>query len=133
MIIDGESAVLGRLSSYVAKQLLKGESVTIINAEKVIITGSRKLIEDRYIKRRDIGGPHHGPFFPKKPDLIVRRSIRGMLPYKKGRGAAALRKLRVQIGSPSALAEEPKKLTRDVKTRFITVGALAKRLGWMNK
>ena len=43
-IIDGKNAILGRLASDTAKRLLSGETVEIINAKDVIITGN--LTED---------------------------------------------------------------------------------------
>ena len=43
-IIDGTNAVLGRLASYVAKKVLKGEEVIILNCEHILITGNKKSI-----------------------------------------------------------------------------------------
>ena len=127
MIIDGKNAVLGRLAVGTAKKLMAGEEVQIFNAEKVIITGSPNLIKEKYLARRARGNPHHGPFFPRMPHLIVRRTIRGMLPYKTNKGRAAFRKLRVHIGAPTEKAET---MTKTIRSRYITVGELAKRLGW---
>lgn len=131
MIIDGTNAVLGRTASHVAKQLLKGESVIIVNAERMIITGNKKQITEKYLNRRRIGSKHHGPFFPKMPGLIVRRSIRGMLPKTK-KGVASFRRLKVHVGVPAELAGKEMKnaALKEVKTGFITVGNLAKSLGW---
>ena len=47
-IIDGKNAVLGRLASYAAKEALKGENIIILNCEKVIVTGNRKNIRERF-------------------------------------------------------------------------------------
>lgn len=102
MIIDAEDAILGRLSSFVAKHLIKGENVDIINAERAIITGNPEATEKKYFDRTQRGSPQHGPFYPSTPNLMVRRSIRGMLPYKKPSGMAAFKKLRVYSGSPKA-------------------------------
>lgn len=131
MIIDGKNAVLGRLSSYVAKQLLNGKEIKIVNAEKIIITGNPKRIVGKYLKRRRIGSPQHGPFFPKKPDLIVRRAIRGMLPYKTGRGRSAIKRLRVFISVPDNLkCKEMMTMEKEIETEFITIEKLAKSIGW---
>jgi large subunit ribosomal protein L13 len=67
MIVDGTGLVLGRLAAFVAKQLLLGEKVDIINSEKVIITGSKQDILSKYKQRRDRGTPSRGPFFPREP------------------------------------------------------------------
>ena len=129
MIIDGTNAILGRLASHAAKMLLKGEEVTIVNAERIIITGVKKKIVGKYLKRRRIGSPQHGPFFPTKPDLIVRRTIRGMLPYKTARGRVALKKLRVYVSKPEEI-KGAKSLAKEIRTSYITVEELAKNLGW---
>ena len=50
MIINGKNAVLGRLASSVARELLKGEEVTVTNAGKIIITGDEKKIVAKYTK-----------------------------------------------------------------------------------
>ena len=130
-IIDGKNAVLGRLSTAVAKQLIRGESITVVNAGKIIITGSPKKITRDYLKKRRMGSPQHGPFYPKKPDLIVRRTIRGMLPKTK-KGRNSLKRLKVHISIPKELEnKESKKMEmRDVKINFIDLEELSKALGW---
>ena len=100
-IVDGKDLILGRLSSVVAKKLLNGENVVVLNAEKIIISGKNKPIIKKYMERVVRGDPYHGPFFPRMPDKIVYRAIRGMLPYKKPRGRNALKKLRVCIDIPN--------------------------------
>src|SRR3989338_3616367 len=124
-IIDGKNAVLGRVASHTAKQLLKGEEGAIGNADKIIITGRKKDIVNKYLARRRRGSPQHGPFFPKNSDAIVRRTIRGMLPKTK-KGREALKKLTVI----KAAKENAKQLEeKEIKTAYITVGELAKTLG----
>ncbi len=100
MIIDGSNLILGRLATYVAKRALEGESITILNCEKIIITGNKKVLLSKFKERIDRGHPYHGPFFPKMPDRIVRRAIRGMLPYKQERGRNAFKHIRCFIGIP---------------------------------
>ena len=39
-VVDAEGAILGRLASKVAKRLLTGETVDIVNVEKIVISGS---------------------------------------------------------------------------------------------
>ena len=134
-VFDAKNAVLGRLASATARQLLAGEEVAIVNTEKSIITGDPKVTVIKYIERRQRGTPQHGPFFPTQPHTIVRRAIRGMLPYKTPKGRVAMKKLRVYIGVPEQLADKgtesvAKKL---IKSDFITVGELARILGWRTK
>ena len=128
MIIDGKDAVLGRLSSMSAKKLMKGEEVVIINADKVIVTGRPNDIKQEYIAKRRIGSPQHGPFFPRQPNMIVRRTIRGMLPYKTDKGRAAFKKLRVYNGDNGMQGESI--AVKTVKTKFMTMGEVGKILGW---
>lgn len=134
MLVDGTNSVLGRMATQIAKTLLKGEEVSIVNADKVIITGSPDRIVGEYLKKKTIGSPQHGPFFPRKPELIVRRTIRGMLPYKTRKGREAFKKLRVYVNIPEELAGEAGKAkplaAKEIKTDYITIGKLARSLGW---
>ena len=129
IVIDGKNAILGRLASHAAKQLLNGVDVSIVNAEKIIITGNPKSIKEKYHVKRMRGSAHHGPFFPKHPDLIVRRTIRSMLPYKTNRGRNAFKRLRVCIGMPEGTGEV-QKMEASIKSNYITVGKVAEALGW---
>ena len=132
MIINGKNAVLGRLASLSAKKLLSGEEIVIVNAEKVIITGRPTQIRAKYIARRQIGSPQHGPFYPKEPHAIVRRTIRGMMPKEK-KGRAAFKKLRVYAGVPHGMQEGESLAVKTITSNFMTVGDLAKTLGWQSK
>ena len=83
MLIDGTNLILGRIATVAAKRALEGETISIVNCEKIIITGSPRRLYEKFKEMQDKGGPYKGPFFPKMPDRIVKRVIRGMLPYKK--------------------------------------------------
>lgn len=126
LIFDADGAVLGRLASQVAKTLLKGEEVVVINAEKAVITGSPKFVKERYLEKLRIGSPQHGPYTPRRADLIVQRAIRGMLPYTKSRGEAAFKKLRVYKGTPAGVKGEIKSMKREIHSRFMIVGELSR-------
>ncbi len=109
MIIDGKDQILGRMASVAAKKLLEGEEVFIVNAEEVVITGNKDYFFDLYKKRaqfKDVANPLRGSFFPKRSDRIVRRSIRGMLPWKKDKGKQAYKRLKVYVGVPEELSEK---------------------------
>ena len=131
-VINGENLVLGRMASQVAKRLLNGEEIHIVNAEKVVITGTRDSILDQWNFKRDVGTRRKGPYYPRTPHMIVKRTVRGMVGHRWPRGRAAYHRLKVWIGVPDELANEPlttleKASTRT--TRYMTVGALAKDLG----
>jgi large subunit ribosomal protein L13 len=120
-----------RLASLAAKMLLKGEQIKIINAENVIITGNPSAIVKEYKQFKGIGSPQHGPFYPRRPDMLVKRTVRGMLPKTK-RGRAALKKLRVHTGNPDSEKGE-KIAARQIRSSYVTAGNLAKQLGWTRR
>jgi large subunit ribosomal protein L13 len=135
-IIDASDLVLGRLASKVAKMLLEGETVVIVNAKSAIISGRKRSIVKRYKDFLEVGGgPRYGPFHPRRPDTILRRTIRGMLPRTKERGRKAFKRLRVYIGLPEELRDRlietlPEARLRDPKAPYMRLGELAKEIGW---
>lgn len=135
--MNAENKVLGRLASFVAKQALLGNEVYVVNVEKCVLSGDRRYLIEFYVQRRQRGrSPRWGPKYPKRPDLIFRRAVRGMLPYKKEKGKKALRKVKAFIGMP----EEFKKVEFiDLKKfdaskfkipKYIYLEDLCKELGW---
>jgi large subunit ribosomal protein L13 len=94
VVIDAKHGILGRVASFAAKQALKGFSVAIINTDDVLVTGRiRWVIEEYQTKRKRGGSAQNGPNFPSDPARIVKRTVRGMLPYKQGRGLEALKRV----------------------------------------
>ena len=102
-VIDASSHILGRLSSKIAKRLLNGERIVVVNAEKAVITGDRYMVFERYKEKYDRGSKEKGPYFPRHPEKIFKRTVRGMLPWKSSRGREAYRRLRVFMGVPEEL------------------------------
>jgi large subunit ribosomal protein L13 len=135
MIVDATGLVLGRLASLTAKSLLSGEEVKIVNAEKAIITGERDAIFAEYGQTRARGHKERGPYFPRRPEMILKRTVRGMLPYKMRRGRDAFSRLRIYVGIPRELKGMPIEQPEGAKMRtasndkYIELGALSKRLG----
>ncbi len=130
--IDAEGAILGRIATHAAKRLLDGEDIIIVNSEKAIITGRRKEIKQRYTQKREVGTYRKGPFFPRMPDRLVKRTIRGMIPYQKPHGRAAYKRLKCYIGIPEAAEKQKLETIKDAEKQpveFITVGELSKSLG----
>ena len=70
IVYDAENQILGRMSSVIAKQLLKGETVFVVNAEKAVLAGSPRFKKEKYMQKYKRGDTFHGPFFPKQPDRI---------------------------------------------------------------
>ncbi len=134
IVIDGTDAPLGRLASYVAKQLLKGESVVIVNAENIVISGDPDFVYQRYKHRIDLvthRNPQvNSPKYPRTVVGIVKRTVRGMLPRWRKRGRDALKRLEVWRGVPKEYEDiEPVKLDVRLPRFYIRLGDLAKRLG----
>ena len=133
--IDGKDLYLGRMASVLAKRLLKGETIDLVNCEKIRISGNKKSIYQRFKGRIDlhsIVNPRtYGPKYPKTPERLVKRSIRGMLPYDRTKGRLAFGRLKVHYGYPEDAkdVETIDGAKSDNITRFITVYDLCKNLG----
>ncbi len=96
IVVDGTNLIAGRLASHVAKLLLKGNRVSIVNCEEIMISGTRSNIIKEYkdfLKIASIIHPDHGPFHPRRPDTIITRMIRGMLPRKNHQGLLLIKDL----------------------------------------
>jgi len=119
VVIDASGAVAGRLASKVAKMLLEGKKVYVVNIEKAVVTGKRKrVIEDfkrRLEVRSNVNPRRHGPFWPRSPEGIFRRMVRGMIPRRKPKGKEAFRRLRVYRGVPPELRSREHVKLEDVR------------------
>ncbi len=134
MIIDAKDQVLGRLANFAAKKALLGENIDIINCEKAVITGSKPYILRKHKRRKGLGQPTRGPFFPRRPDMFVRRVVRGMLPFKKERGKIAYSRIKCYIGAPEKLTGKilkPEKahISKLTSLKYMYVEELCKLLG----
>jgi len=131
-IIDAEGAVLGRLCTTVAKRLLKGEDIVVVNSEKAIVTGKKTMIKEHYKHEREVGTYRKGPFYPRMPDRIVKRCVRGMIPYQTPHGRAAFKRLRCYIGVPKDYQNQSvEKITTAEKhpAEYMTMQEIAQFLG----
>lgn len=126
-IVDGEGAVLGRLASYVAKEALRGDTISIINSEKVIITGGKKWISSEFIRKRKMAGSgHKGPRHSRPAHMIIKKTIRGMLPdHREGRGRDAFKRIKCYKGVPEEFKDKKIiKLKSKEKNKFVKVGEI---------
>lgn len=135
-VINAEGLILGRLSSHVAKRLRNGEEIVILNAEKAIISGRRKQLVEFYAHRRTRGASQtkaKGPFYPRTSDAILKRTVRGMVEYKKPTGRAALKRLRVYLGVPKEFKDAKMETLETAKkphlAKFVHLGDISKELG----
>ena len=135
-IIDAENAIIGRLASVVAKRLLNGEKIILINANKGIISGNPDTIAKKYFQRwrmKTKSNPLKGPFHPRQPDQILKRTVRGMLPFKKSRGKEAYRRLIVFKERPDQFKESkieviPESLDINPKSSYISLADLHSKI-----
>jgi len=144
-VIDAKGLILGRMASAAAEILMQGQKekrddrVIIVNAEEVVVSGRRSHIMETYREKYALNHPRKGPFFPRMPDKIVKRTVRGMLPYnRKKSGRRAFANLRVEIGCPKHLSDElPPDHTRPtlpkdtlkVPERGVTLNEICRVLG----
>ncbi len=134
-VFDATGSVLGRLASHCAKKALAGEDITIVNCEKAIISGSPKMVVSKYYNRRLMtqkGNPDHAAKWPRRPDLLFKRIVKGMLPKKRARGDIALKKVRTFMGVPKEF--EGSKMeqfgVKKLSIASITLEQLCEELGW---
>jgi large subunit ribosomal protein L13 len=129
-VIDASQCVLGRVASPVAERALDGETIAVVNAEDAVITGERDDVVETYRTRVGLGSDR-GPAYPKRPDGILKRSIRGMLPYKRQRGREAFERVRVYLGNPFEEGERiaDAELDQRATTRFVPLGEVSEQIG----
>ena len=134
-IINAEDLILGRMSSIIAKRLLKGEKITIVKAEKTVLSGKKKSRVSEKKEFLEAGHPKKGPFHYRRPDRIVASTVRGMLPYKKPRGKQAYKRFKAFIGVPKELKNIKTETLAEahaekLKYPYFTLSELAKEIGW---
>jgi large subunit ribosomal protein L13 len=132
-IYDGTDCVFGRIASVVAKELLKGNSVDLINCEAIIVSGDKKVFAKKVLQKRDMGsgGSMKGPKYPRVADRLVKRMIRGMLPRDRMKGQDAFRRLKCYVGNGSVTEDEVKgaiKLTHKKPMKFSTIKEIVRIL-----
>ncbi len=138
MVVDATGQIAGRLSSSVAKVLLKGSRVVIVNAEKTLLSGNRRSIMDEWNERLEIASithPKHGPFHPREPGRILSRMIRGMVPRRQPKGRFAFKRLRVYEGVPVQYSKLKLKTFEEAKITkprgfYVPIGDVAAEIGW---
>ncbi len=134
MIIDAENAIVGRLSAIVAKKALQGEEVIIVNAEKAVISGDPLKIKAVYYKRRQMtqkANPENASKWSRRPDLLLKKIISGMLPKHSARGKAALARIKAFLGVPEEYEGKAEKFaftSEKLGNRFITLGKLVTKI-----
>ncbi|MFZ0740441.1 MAG: 50S ribosomal protein L13 [Nitrososphaeraceae archaeon] len=138
VIVDATDCIAGRMCSRVSKLLLKGNRVTVVNSENAMLSGDRYMtinLYKEYLEISSVTNPIHGPFHPRRPDTILTRMVRGMIPKTNTSGIEAFKRLRVYIGVPEELKNKKAESIQDAKitrspSKYISVGDVAKEIGW---
>lgn len=129
-VVDASDLPLGRLASEVA-QILRGKHkpafaphldtgdfVIVINAEKVAVTSDKSQTKIYYRHSGYPGGIKAETFealMKRRPEAIVERAVRGMLPKNK-LGRQTARKLKVYAGQDHPHgAQRPKPLELKIR------------------
>ncbi|MFD1515468.1 50S ribosomal protein L13 [Halomarina rubra] len=132
VVVDARDCILGRVSSEVAQRVMDGERVAVVNAEQAIITGDEEDVLSVYRKRVEVGSDQ-GPYYPRRPDRLFKRAIRGMVPYKTPRGREAFENVRTYVGNPyedqEAVILDGTSLDRLSNIKFVTLGEISDQIG----
>lgn len=141
IVVDAKGHLVGRMSSYIAKQLELGQKIVVVRCESAIMGGKHirnKLNFMSYLHKRCNTNPKHGPIHQKSPSQLIYRTIKGMLPYKTAKGLAALSRLKCFDGCPISMNAKKKMVIPDAlksvrlapRARFSIVGNICKECGW---
>ncbi|TPX12866.1 uncharacterized protein E0L32_006746 [Thyridium curvatum] len=142
VVIDAKGHLLGRLASIVAKQLLNGQKIVVVRCEALNISGEffrAKLKYHAYLRKITRYNPTRGgPFHFRAPSRIFYKTVRGMIPHKTARGAAALERLKVFEGVPPPYDKAKKMVVPQALRvlrlqpgrKYCTVGRLSHEVGW---
>jgi large subunit ribosomal protein L13 len=138
VIVDATDCIAGRMCSRVSKLLLEGNRVSVVNSENAMLSGDRYMtinLYKEYLEISSVTNPIHGPFHPRRPDTILTRMVRGMIPKTKTSGIEAFKRLRVYIGVPEELRNKKAEFIQDAKitrapSKYISVGDVAREIGW---
>ncbi|KAI8074654.1 60S ribosomal protein L16 [Gongronella butleri] len=141
VVIDGKGHLLGRLASIVAKEALNGQKVVVVRCEALNVSGEffrNKLKYHAYLNKRCIVNPNRGAFHFRAPSRILYKAIRGMVPHKTARGAAALDRIKLFEGVPPpydrvkrvVIPAALRVLKLKPGRKYTTIGRISHEVGW---
>ena len=135
ILIDAQDLIVGRLATFAAKKALLGNQIRIINSEKAVFSGRKANVFKIFLRKLAMGTPARGPFIRRSPERILKRSIRGMLDYKKPRGKEAFQRILCYVGVPDEF-KDMKPISVDganksklPNMKFTTLYDISKRIG----
>jgi large subunit ribosomal protein L13Ae len=144
VVIDGRGHLVGRLASKLVKELLNGQRVVVVRCELLNKSGSlfrNKLKFQEFLNKTRNTNPRKGHIHFRTPSRIFWRVVRGMLPHKTPKGAAALGRLKVFDGIPFPYDQKKRVVVPDAlkvlrlksHRKFCVLGELAQKIGWTKK
>lgn len=135
-VLNAENKILGRAASEIA-QIAKNtdEEIAVVNSEHVTISGTKEKVLDDYKTKYDRGRRDRGPYFPKRPDKIFKRTIKNMTSNnKKGREQES--QIKTYLGVPEEFEDEEiedldVREGTDLKNRnYVKLGEVSEHIGW---
>ncbi|OQO03291.1 60S ribosomal protein L16 [Cryoendolithus antarcticus] len=142
VVIDGKGHLLGRLASTVAKQLLNGQKIVVVRCEALNISGEffrAKLKYQAFLRKQTrYNAMRGGPWHYRAPSKMFWRTVRGMIPHKTERGAAAMARLKTFEGVPPPYDHKKRMVVPQALRvlrlkpgrKYCTVGRLGHEFGW---
>jgi large subunit ribosomal protein L13 len=133
-VVDATGLVLGRAASLLAKRLMLGETIVVVNTDKAVVLGSYADVVEKYRAAVARGSVRKGPHYPRRPDRMFRRTVRGMLPYRHPGGHEAWRRILTYVGVPEEFKSVPKETLESARARPslrppMTLGEISHRVG----
>ena len=134
-VIDASNRVIGRLASEIAQEALDGEEVKVVNSEEAVISGDTDQVLEEYKQKVDRGVRDRGPHYPKRPDKMLKRVVRNMVPYKKERGKEAFSNIKTYLEVPIDLEDEVEEIDTksgdELKNKnYVKLGKVSRHVGW---
>jgi large subunit ribosomal protein L13 len=139
VVVDATNHIAGRLASNVAKLLLQGQRVTVVNCEKIMMSGKRETQIREYrefLEINSIINYKHGPVHYRRPDTLMAKMIRQMLPFdRKPSGKTAYARLRTYIGAPNDTKpiekiQFEKALITRAASNYTPLAEICRVIGW---
>ncbi|MBT3579781.1 MAG: 50S ribosomal protein L13 [Nitrosopumilus sp.] len=139
VVVDATNHIAGRLASNVAKLLLQGQRVTVVNCEKIMMSGKRETQIREYrefLEINSIINYKHGPVHYRRPDTMMAKMIRQMLPFdRKPSGKLAFARLRTYIGAPNNTKpiekiQFEKALITRAASNYTPLAEICRVIGW---
>ena len=101
-----------------------------------MISGAKQVNFDRATQKRGrYGHPHRSQTHSRLPDRWVRRTIRGMLPWKQARGKEAFKMIMCYIGAPAEFSGKElitlsdSSMNKLPNLKYTTIGEVCRHVG----